>query len=94
MPLINSLKPGQQLLFIRPMTEGAQNWQAPWTVLVRRRSAQWGAIIAGDRQLVPEAVGSSQLPGRVLCGGQRRALQEDRLNTRCPDREIPERRDA
>ncbi len=55
MPLINSLKPGQQLLFVRPMTEGAQNWQAPWTVLVRRRSAQWGAIIAGDRQLVPEA---------------------------------------
>ena len=55
MPLIDSLKPGQQLLFVRPLTEGAQNWEAPWTALVRRRSAQWGAIIAGDRQLVPEA---------------------------------------
>jgi hypothetical protein len=52
-PLINSLKPGQHLLFIRPLTEGAQNWKAPWTVLVRRRSAQWTAIIAQDKQLKP-----------------------------------------
>jgi 4-amino-4-deoxy-L-arabinose transferase-like glycosyltransferase len=52
-PLINSLKPGQHLLFIRPLTEGVQNWQAPWTVLVRRRSAQWTAIIAADKQLKP-----------------------------------------
>jgi mannosyltransferase len=54
-PLIDGLRPGQQLLFIRPLTEGAQNWQAPWTSLVRRRSAQLGAIIASDRQLVHEA---------------------------------------
>jgi hypothetical protein len=53
-PLLNSLRPGQQLLFIRPLTEGAQNWQAPWTILIRRRSAQWGAIIAADKQLIPE----------------------------------------
>jgi hypothetical protein len=55
LPLIDGLRPGQQLLYIRPLTEGAQNWQAPWTLLVRRRSAQLGAIIASDRQLVPEA---------------------------------------
>jgi hypothetical protein len=54
-PLLSSLKPGQQLLYIRPMTEGAQNWEAPWTILIRRRSAQWGAIIQADKQLVPEA---------------------------------------
>ncbi len=54
-PLIASLKPGQQLLFVRPLTEGAQSWQAPWTELVRRRSAQWGAIFAADRALVPVA---------------------------------------
>jgi hypothetical protein len=52
--LLASLRPGQQLLFIRPLTEGAQNWQAPWTVLIRRRSAQWGAIIGADKSLVPE----------------------------------------
>jgi hypothetical protein len=56
--LVSRLRPGQQLLYIRSLTEGAQNWQAPWTRMVRRRSAQWsGAIeryvIAGT--LVPEA---------------------------------------
>jgi mannosyltransferase len=55
MPLINSLRPGQQLLFIRPLTEGAQNWEASWTSLSRLRSAQWTAIIASDKQLQPEA---------------------------------------
>jgi hypothetical protein len=56
-PLLASLKPGQQLLYVRPLTEGAQNWKASWTVLVRRRAAQWGAILAGDKQLKPEAAG-------------------------------------
>lgn len=47
-PIVNALKPGQHLLFIRPLTEGAQNWEAPWTMMVRRRSAQWGAILQDD----------------------------------------------
>jgi len=47
-PLVASLKPGQQLLYLRPLTEGAQNWEAPWTQLVRRRSAQWGQILTND----------------------------------------------
>jgi len=46
--LVAGLKPGQQLLYVRPLTEGAQNWQAPWTQLVRRRSAQWGQILTSD----------------------------------------------
>ncbi len=46
--LVSQLRPGQQLLFVRPLTEGAQNWKAPWTVWVRRRSAQWGAVFARD----------------------------------------------
>ncbi len=46
--LVNGLRPGQQLLFVRPLTEGAQNWQAPWTKLVRRRSAQWGQALTND----------------------------------------------
>jgi hypothetical protein len=55
-PLIASLKPGQQLLFIRPLTEGAKNWKAAWTRLVRRRAAQLGAILQTDPQLQPVAV--------------------------------------
>jgi hypothetical protein len=46
--LIASLRPGQQVLFVRPMTEGAQSWQAPWTEFVRRRSAQWGSILSSS----------------------------------------------
>jgi mannosyltransferase len=53
--LIASLKPNQQVLFVRPLTEGAQNWEAPWTELVRRRSAQWGALLASDPSLKPVA---------------------------------------
>jgi hypothetical protein len=40
------------------LTEGAQDWQAPWTQMVRRRSAQWGAILTSDvaaGTLKPEA---------------------------------------
>jgi uncharacterized membrane protein len=54
-PLLASLKVGQQVLFVRPLTEGAKNWQASWTQLVRRRSAQWGAVLAADPHLRPVA---------------------------------------
>jgi mannosyltransferase len=50
-PLLASLRPGQDLLFIRPLTEGAKNWQASWTRLVRRRAAQWGALLQADPHL-------------------------------------------
>lgn len=47
-PLVASLRPGQQLLYIRPLTEGAKNWKASWTSLVRLRAAQWGQILQND----------------------------------------------
>jgi mannosyltransferase len=50
-PLLAKLRPGQKVLFVRPITDGVENWRAPWTQLVRRRSAQWGAILAGDGTL-------------------------------------------
>ena len=62
-PMLNALKPGQQVLFIRPLTEGVANWNAPWTKEIRRRSAQWGAIIAADKQLVQEAVAPANYRG-------------------------------
>ena len=54
-PLLASLRPGQQVLFIRPLTEGSNNWKAAWTLLVRRRSAQFGSILATDPSLKPVA---------------------------------------
>jgi mannosyltransferase len=53
-PILNSMKPGQQLLYIRSLTEGTSGWSAPWTHEVRTRSAQWGQIIADDKQLIKE----------------------------------------
>jgi 4-amino-4-deoxy-L-arabinose transferase-like glycosyltransferase len=53
--LLASLTPGQQVLFLRPLTEGAQNWEAPWTLLVRRRSAQWGSVLQSDPSFAREA---------------------------------------
>jgi mannosyltransferase len=47
-PLVASLKRGQQLLYVRPLTEGVKNWKEPWTELVRRRAAQWGQILSSD----------------------------------------------
>jgi 4-amino-4-deoxy-L-arabinose transferase-like glycosyltransferase len=53
--LLASVPVGGQVLLISPLTEGAGNWTAPWTKMVRRRSAQWSAIIAADKQFVPVA---------------------------------------
>ncbi len=53
--LVSSLRPGQRLLYTRPLTEGAKFWKAPWSQLVRRRSAQWGALLAADPRLRPVA---------------------------------------
>ena len=50
-PLLRSLKPGQQLVLINPLTEGVRNWIAPWTWTIRLRTAQWESIIHHDKQM-------------------------------------------
>ena len=37
---VSSLRPGQTLLLVNPIIRTA-SWGAPWTALVRKRSAQW-----------------------------------------------------
>jgi hypothetical protein len=54
--LVARLRPGQHVLLVRPLTDGVSNWTEPWTQLVRRRSAQWGEILATDRHLKRVAV--------------------------------------
>jgi hypothetical protein len=49
------VRPGEQILYVRSLTEGAKNWQASWTQLVRRRSAQWGELLSNDPSLKPVA---------------------------------------
>ncbi len=53
---LKALRPGQQVLYIRPLTEGATGWKAPWTSEILWRSAQWGSILSDDKQFKMEAV--------------------------------------
>jgi len=50
-PLIDNLPPRGRVLIVYPVTSRADDWDAPWTELVRRRGAQWGAALAADPRL-------------------------------------------
>jgi mannosyltransferase len=47
-PLLANLPRSGRVLLVHPVTASANDWDAPWTALVRRRSAQWGAAVAAD----------------------------------------------
>jgi mannosyltransferase len=49
-PLLDRLPIGGRVLIVHPVTTRADDWDAPWTQLVRRRAAQWGAALAADEQ--------------------------------------------
>lgn len=48
-PLLDRLAVGQHVLLVHPVTSNIGDWDAPWTQLVRRRSAQWGQALEVDR---------------------------------------------
>ncbi|HLM09952.1 MAG TPA: glycosyltransferase family 39 protein [Thermoleophilaceae bacterium] len=50
-PLVDRLPAGGHVLIVHPVTSRADDWDAPWTELVRRRSAQWGAALAQNPRL-------------------------------------------
>jgi mannosyltransferase len=49
-PLLAKLPRHGRVLLVHPVTERVDDWDAPWTQLVRRRSAQWGRAVAGDKR--------------------------------------------
>jgi mannosyltransferase len=49
-PLLDRLPVGGRVLIVHPVTTRADDWDAPWTQLVRRRAAQWGAALAADER--------------------------------------------
>ena len=54
-PLLDNLPPGRRLLLVRPVTtRGA--WDAPWTKLVRQRSAEWRRVLAKDNRFASDPV--------------------------------------
>jgi mannosyltransferase len=60
--LVQGLRPGQHVLYTRPLTEGNQAWTQSWTTLVRRRAAQWGALLATNPKLRPIAMAPHNYP--------------------------------
>jgi mannosyltransferase len=49
-PLLAKLPRAGRVLLVHPVTTDAADWDAPWTMLVRRRSAQWGEAVAADKR--------------------------------------------
>jgi mannosyltransferase len=50
LPLLDQLKVGQHVLLMRPIIGPVSGWKAPWTKLVRVRSAQWARAMSHDRE--------------------------------------------
>ena len=55
-PTLDSLDRGKDIMLVRPVTENEDQWRAPWTALVRRRSTQWARLLREDRRFVRRAV--------------------------------------
>ena len=49
-PLTDRLPVGSHVLLVHPVTSNIDDWDAPWTALVRRRSAQWGQAMELDKR--------------------------------------------
>lgn len=49
-PLLAGLPRATRVFLVHPVTSARNDWDAPWTQLVRRRSAQWGDTVARDRR--------------------------------------------
>jgi mannosyltransferase len=49
-PLLDTVPVGGHVLLVRPVIRSDASWGAPWTKLVRRRSAQWARSLAADER--------------------------------------------
>lgn len=60
-PILNGLHVGQRLYLIRPITSRPQEWLAPWTSLVKRRSLQWIHAVQRDKRFKLELISNNFL---------------------------------
>jgi len=60
--LVRTLKPNQRLLAVFPIIRSA-DWGAPWTQLVRKRSAEWQRALDDDKRIA-RVVAEPHLNGR------------------------------
>jgi mannosyltransferase len=54
-PLLDRLPRSRRVLLVHPVTSDLDDWDAPWTQLVRRRAAQWGQAMEADPRFRREA---------------------------------------
>ncbi len=83
-PLLDRLPPTRRVLLVHPVTSNTDDWDAPWTQLVRRRAAQWGQALEDDPRFTrKEAVPAFyRRAGRI---GVRGVLYEKTLVTSRPN---------
>jgi hypothetical protein len=60
-PILDKMRVGQQLYLIRPITSRKNEWQAPWTSLVKRRSLQWIHVMDRDHRFKLEKISNNFL---------------------------------
>jgi mannosyltransferase len=51
-PLLERQRAGDRVVVVRPVFHEEEDWQAPWTALVRDRSLEWARALAADRRYV------------------------------------------
>jgi hypothetical protein len=50
LPILDAVPVGSRMLLVRPLVSRRNEWTAPWTSLVRRRSYTWQRVIARDHR--------------------------------------------
>jgi hypothetical protein len=60
-PILDRMRVGQQLYLIRPITSRKNEWTAPWTSLVKRRSLQWIHVVQRDKRFKLEKISNNFL---------------------------------
>jgi mannosyltransferase len=67
---VSGMRPGQTLVLALPIIRGS-NWSAPWTALVRKRSAQWARAADASEQLERIRIAPKFVNRRLLPRGLR-----------------------
>ena len=76
-PELARVPPGGRVLLVRPIIGEGIEWDAPWTELVRARSAEWSSALARNRRFERVAVIPRLYP-ETLPRGVRAVLYEKR----------------
>lgn len=79
-PLLDAAEPGSRVVLLAPQIGDLARWSAPWTRLVRLRSAEWGSTLRKDprfrvvavRPMTDEALGPNPVQATVFA---RRAMR-------------------